>query len=796
MKKKFLCIAEKPSVSKELEAVYKKHGHPQYDIDFAAFHGHLMRLPDAEYYDEKYKKWNLDDLPILPTFKYIEEDKKSCRALVDRIKKGGYDGLINACDAGREGELIFYSFYEGEKLSLPVLRFWASDVTEETLTKALQNLVDSQRYEGLREASKLRAEFDWLVGINLSRAATLKSGTKVPIGRVQSPTLKLIVDRELEIRNFVPQDFYEIKARFKTDAGEAYDGTLLREPDYKNTRFDKKEEAEAKVATIAKTAVVLDVQQTRQTTKAPSLYSLVELQKDASKYFGFRADKTLNIAQSLYETHKILSYPRTESRFLPTAMANEIWDHLMPIKGVPELKEYVAKLDSARVDSIMKSKSYVDNAKITDHHAIIPTKESVASVWGNLSEDEKKLFTLVCKRLIAIFMDPYVVLKTSLTTESADGSRFTTSGKVVQQKGFSVLYSSNAKDTILPAVKKGDKLSVAKTGIVEKQTKPPMRYNTETLLTAMQNVGKKLTSEQLRKVLRDTAGLGTSATRAEILKKLETHNYVTIQRQCFVPTDFGIAVCQNFEQRGAFSAELTAVWEDKLKKVENSELSVTDFRSQMKDYVISETKEASATDCNLRMLSYPIVGKCPLCGETMRSYKDYFVCEQYKKKDKPCTGCFKKDFFGHRITDAEMRGILKGKPTKEYELKSPRGKSWKSAIAFVPERGCLGIANSKESSHENINEKDFAEKNKISSCPNCGGTIYKAKNYYLCSNKNEKQCPFICSINICGYEVTPEDIKETVENGQTKKKRNFIWKSGKKGTAYLALEGGKVGFKF
>jgi len=210
-------------------------------------------------------------------------------------------------------------------------------------------------------------------------------------------------------------------------------------------------------------------------------------------------------------------------------------------------------------------------------------------------------------------------------------------------KGYSALYQSDAKDVILPAVKKGDQLQVGKTGLAAKQTKPPARYNTTTLLADMENAAKKMTSEQMRKILRDVSGLGTPATRADILKKLETHNFVTMQRQNFVPTDFGIAVCKNFENRGAFSAELTAIWEEKLKRVENGDMIPAEFRAEMKNYVISETHDASQTECNLKMLSYPIVGKCPLCGNTMRSYKDYFVCENYKKGDTPCKGCFRKE---------------------------------------------------------------------------------------------------------------------------------------------------------
>lgn len=793
---KLLCIAEKPSVTREIEAVYKKYGHPQHQIDFAAFHGHLMKLADADYYDPKYKHWAAEDLPILPKFQYLEEDKASCKQLMQKIKNGGYDGLINACDAGREGELIFYSFYEAEKLTLPVLRFWASDVTEETLKKALHSLKDAKDFQGLRDASKLRAEADWLVGINMTRAATVKSKTKVPIGRVQSPTLKLVVDRELEIKNFVPQDFFEVKARFAVASGETYDGTFLVPPDHKETRIDKKEEAEKIQGSIGKTAVVTEVHEELQKTKAPTLYSLTELQKDASKMFGFRADKTLDLAQNLYQTHKILSYPRTESRFLPTAMKSEIQGHLAAIQDIPELKPYVTALSPTHVDKIMSSKAYVDNAKITDHHAIIPTKQKPN--LSKLTDDEKKLYLLVCKRLVAIFMPPYQVMKTTLLSTCANGNVFRTTGKVVKDPGYSVLYASNAKDVILPAVKKGDPLTVKKTGLVAKQTTPPQRYTTATLLAAMQNVGQKLSSQEMRQILKESAGIGTPATRASILSKLEGYGMVVVRRQAFVPTDFGMAVVNSYQQHKVFSPELTAEWENQLRKVEENNLDPNVFRSTLAEFVKKEVAHALTVETNLRFLSRPIVGECPFCGSPMRSLDKYFVCSNYKNGPKPCNGCFNKEFFGHKITDAEMRGILSGKPTKPLSLKAPSGKTWTAGIMYDSNKKSLRMAGSTDFSHADVDVGKITEKNKICTCPYCGGTIYKAKNYYLCSNRSvaEKNCEFIIPVQKCGYTITMTDVRELAEYGQTKEKRSFIWKNGTRGFAFIALENNGIQLVF
>lgn len=790
---KGLCIAEKPSVSREQKAIAEKNGYGN-RLDFASFHGHLMKLPQADFYDPKYEKWKKEDLPIIPDFVYVEEDTKSCKELLSKIRNGGYSYIINSCDAGREGELIFYSFYEAEGLTLPVYRLWASDVTEETMNKAFHNLFEAKHFDGLREASKLRAKADWLAGINFTRAATLQAQTKVPIGRVLSPTLALIVEREKEIRAFVEEDLFEVHAKFEGSAG-TYEGIYMIPPELKEFRFKDKAKAEEAKAKVGKTGVVKDVVAVKQATKAPSLYSLVELQKDASRYFGFKADKTLNIAQSLYETHKVLTYPRTESRFLPTSMVGEIWDHINPISSIPELEPYVKALQPQVVDSVMHSKSYVDNAKITDHHALIPTK--IKPNLSKMSEDEKKIYTLVCKRLLAIFMSAYEVEKTTITTVTDDGSTFRTTGKVVTNPGFSVLYTHDSKDVILPPVKKGDSVKVSKVGIATGKTRPPKRYTTDTLLAAMQNVGQKLTSSELRKILRETAGLGTSATRAEILKKLENYNYVVTQRQSYVPTDFGMAVVESFGNQGIFSPELTAKWESKLQDIESGKMAPTDFYREMVEYTKRETGALMGINCNLRLLSYPIVGECPFCHAPLRSYKDYFVCDNYKSPTNPCIGCYSKKFLDHVLTDAEFRGILKGKPTKVYKLTSEKQqKSWNSAIGFDPEKKKITFAQAKTKSFEKTDTSKVVERSKICDCPVCGGTIYKAKNFYLCSNRADLGCEFKCGITIAHYNVTEEDIKEICKYGHTLQKKDFIWKSGKKGSARLSREGNNIKFDF
>ena len=785
---KLLCLAEKPSVARELQEAYKQYGCPMGIVEFSSFFGHVMGLPDADYYDEKFKKWDGTDLPIVPNFEYVPINKKAVSELLSKIKNGHYDALINACDAGREGEHIFYAFYEGSGLTLPVYRLWASDVTMETLGKALGNLLPESQFDGLRAAAKLRAKFDWLTGINLTRAATLSSQTKVVIGRVQSPTLKLLVDRENEIRNFVPKDFFEVKARFGIGS-DTYDGVFFREDG--ETRFSKESEAQAIVNDIGKTATVKDVTAKKVSTKAPSLYSLVELQKDAAKMLGFKADKTLDIAQNLYEKLKLITYPRTESRALPTAMTGEIDQHIVVMAQIPELKPIVENLQQSKIDSVMKDKSYVDNAKVTDHHAIIPTK--IKANINNMSKDELAVYTLICKRFLSIFMPAYVVEKTDVLTETETGKSFKSSGKVVVDPGYSILYPHNSKDVVLPPLKKGDTVSIKKAAVTKGTTKPPARYNTATLLAAMQNVGQQLSNAEMRKILRDTAGLGTSATRAEILSKLETYRLVTIQKNCFVPTDFAMAVVSSFGQSQTFSPELTADWEMKLRDVEEGKMQEQDFYNEVLSFVQEETEKFLNTKSNLKVLSWPIVGNCPFCGKPMRSFKDYFVCEDYKHGDTPCIGCFRKEFFGHTLSDPEMRNLLNGK-TINVKMVTKEGKKWTGPIKIDIAEKRIKIA-IEDSSNEEGEHGATKTKKEICTCPNCGGSIYKAKNYYLCTGRDEG-CELLCKIDLFGYTVTEEDIKKICQDGTLGRKEKFVWKSGRSGFAIIVLKDGKIGFEF
>lgn len=789
---KYLLLAEKPSVMRDIKEVYQKYKNDYpFELDFGAFHGHLMELAQPADYDPSLKKWNLADLPIIPNvFRYKESDPASCKNLMAMIRSGGYDALINACDAGREGEHIFFSFYEAHGLKIPVLRFWASDTTEETIKKTLHHLVPAAHYDGLRQAAKYRAQLDWLAGINFSRSVSLQTKKKANIGRVVSPTLKIIVDREREIQHFVPKDFFEVQAVFDTATGE-YAGTYLKPPEMK-TRFDKREDAEAVLKSLGKTGVVKEVQSKQKSTKAPTLYSLTELQKDASRQFGYNADKTEAIAQSLYEKH-LTSYPRTESRFLPTGMVPELMDHLKPLNATP-LKPYVAKITQARIDQVTKTKDYVDNAKITDHHAIIPTKD-ICKDFNALTKDEQNLYLLICKRFLAIFMDPYISQSTVIITD-VNGNLFKSVGKVEVSKGYSVLYAAKTKDILLPAVKKGEQVTVKKSDLRKGQTQPPDRFNTATLLEAMQNAGNFLSSEESRKILRETAGLGTPATRKDILAKLESTGMCSLKKTVFYPTNFGIALIDAIGNRMICSPQMTADWEKRLKEVEEGTYQ-GNFSDDIQEYITKETKDIiDKVSVDLSAYAFEVIGKCPKCGSPVVEGKNYYLCSQYKKS---CDFLIPKEKMGAKITKKDAAALLSGKQTAEKKMTTQTGKTLNDTLIldqnFKVAPGFAARKAAMITDDPSVDPSEVKDIKALGTCPACGGKIYTANKFYLCTNRTSGACTWSIAKNIRSSPISEKDVIDLL-SGKTTEVHSFVWASGKKGKARLKLNGTKLEFIF
>ena len=787
---KALLIAEKPSLMRDIQQVYNRM-HFADDVDFSAFVGHVVALKEPDEYKEEWgKPWRVEVLPMIPEpFEY--KPSKSAydvfKQVRDKIKTGKYDYLINACDAGREGELIFQAFYDAIGCKLPVKRLWASDTTEDTLKEALNNLIPDTEpsLQRLKASSKYRAYFDWLLGMNLSRAITLKSKQNVPIGRVMTPTLAIIVNRELEITNFKPTNYYQLEADF----GD-YKGTWFNPATGDNKIMDLKKAEDIKNR-IGKDATVADVAKERKKNYAPTLHSLLELQKEANKAYGYSAQQTLDIAQALYEKHKLISYPRTESRYLPKNLADKLPKHLQALTAVPTLKaEAEAVLaDKSRMEAVMKSKKYVDDKKVTDHHAIIVT-QTIPALTA-LKEEERNVYLLVAKRMLAIFLDPYVVDKTTVITNVGE-DQFKSSGSVVIDLGYMRLYKTKTEDSELPALKKGDARTVQNLKLLTKETTPPSRYDDSSLLQAMANAGGFVDDEELQSILKETAGLGTSATRAGIIEKLISRKMITKKGKSFYATKFGIDIIESLRGRDIISPELTAKWEMKLTQVEEGKLDMYAFRDEMIAYTQEVTKDFM-TNVDAKIESQKTsdkepMGKCPVCSSDVLEGKGAYYCKNAKFLGGSCELSIPKVFGEAKITKTEAKKLLAGKETKELSFKWKSGKTGKGKLV-LDAQGKMTFANANSSA-----SAQSATTASFGNCPCCDKPLKSTANYVLCEGYKET-CQFIIARTISGAKLSNEDI-EALLKGETTQEKTFTWKSGKTGKARLKLENNKVEFVF
>lgn len=776
---KGLVLAEKPSLMRAIQSAYQADKF-SFDLDFAAFHGHLMGLAQPSDYHTEWEKWSIDELPLIPDkFRYLPVDRDSVQKILAKIKAGHYDFLVNACDAGREGELIFWSFYEANGLTLDVKRLWSSTTVESDLKQALHHLRPASDFDNLRASAKFRAEFDWLTGMNFSRAVSLKTKKKANIGRVVTPTLKMVVDREREIINFVPEAFYEVGMILEKD-GEKFPGVVLVPPDLKQTRFTKKADAQAVLSSLKDTGTVLSVEKNRKSTKAPTLYSTLELQKDANRYYKFRATKTDALAQDLYEAGYI-SYPRTECRFIPTSLVPDIPKLLKPLERFPELTTPLTLVTPASIKAATTGKTYVDDSKLTDHHAIIPT--TAVFDPSTLSADQYKLYLLIAKRFLAIFLPPYVIDVTSALID-CNGNTVKAAGRVVVDKGFSTLYQDKSKDTPLPPLNKGDIVKVSKGSLHEGSTKPPDRYTDKTLLDAMANAGRFVSAAEQRAVLKETAGIGTGATRSGILDKLEKTGMVKVDKGVFTPSAFGMSLIDAIGERDVCSPAMTAKWEELLRDLEEHG-NPAKFEGKMLSYIKAETADIIAhVTADLSPFQFEEIGTCPLCGRAVVASKNFFRCVNYKAEKDPCTFIVsRKETMGTIVSEQDMKDMLAGKPTAVKTLTAKDGNKYKAALV-INKDGRVAPAIGENAPKESAVRSKTNLIAGICKCPLCkDGRVYKAKKYYLCTNK-DAGCPLILGQEICNAEITEEDVMSLIK-GDTTVAKTFTWKTGKTGKAKL-----------
>ncbi|MDD6145930.1 MAG: DNA topoisomerase III [Oscillospiraceae bacterium] len=613
---KTLVLAEKPSVARDIARVLgcRQKGDgcligEKYIVTWAL--GHLVTLADPEAYDEKYKRWQLEDLPMLPEkmkLTVIKQTSKQYRAVSALMKRPDVSALVIATDAGREGELVARWIMMKAHWKGPAYRLWISSQTDRAIKEGFAHLKDAKEYDNLYYSAQARAEADWLVGLNVTRALTCKYNAQLSAGRVQTPTLALIVQREEEILAFQPKDYYTLQALFR-------DFTATFRDSKNNTRFSDKAFVEKAAEKIkGKTATVAEAERTSKRTAPPAAYDLTELQRDANKKYGYSAKQTLSLMQSLYEYHKVLTYPRTDSRYITDDIVATIPERLRAMAVGPYQK---SAMNLAK--NPILTKHIVNNAKVTDHHAIIPTEQSPD--FSRLSYDERNIYDLVVRRFMAVLSPDFQYDEVKLRLE-CEGLSFTAKGKSVTSPGWKAFYSADDEDEEdegenrsqqLPEIKKGMKLPVSGAKIVCGKTKPPARYTEATLLSAMENPSKQISDKNLKAVIETTSGLGTPATRADIIEKLFDNFSIERVGKEIHPTAKGKQLIRIVPD-DLKSAELTAKWEQQLQNISRGKADMKKFIAEMRDYSTHLVSTVIASNAQYTHEN-ATKDKCPLCGK-------------------------------------------------------------------------------------------------------------------------------------------------------------------------------------
>jgi DNA topoisomerase-3 len=702
---KTLVIAEKPSVGSDLTKVLpgaftKGEGFlegPEHVVTWAV--GHLVQLADPDEYDPKYAKWRMPDLPIAPKkFKLVvrdERSKKQMNVVKRALDRDDLDYVINACDAGREGELIFAYLYEKTGSKLPVKRLWLNSMTTSAIKEAFSSLRPAEEFHTLEEAARSRSEADWIVGMNATRAATIRLRSSfdgaVSLGRVQTPTLAILARRELEIRAFKPEPYWVVDARFLAlpeDPRRAYDGRFHAGA---NPRVASAEEAAAIVAACdGQTGTITKLDKTERKDRPPLLYDLTSLQSEASSRFGFTARRTLGAAQRLYEEHKALTYPRTNSRFITS-------DMIPDIKPIAELvgaqKEYAAASRYVTGLDMLPLGRVVNNEKVTDHHAIIPTLAERHPV-DRMDADDRRIYDLVVRRFLAVFHPEAVFENTRVETTVASSHVFRTRGKVLLVPGWRGVYGEGADadatavededegaEQQLPKLAQGEQAAVHRIKSDAKETKPPRRYSDGSLLRAMETAGKLVDDEELREAMKDS-GIGTPATRASIIERLLQVGYIERDGRALVVTEKGVNVIRLLGEHALTSPTMTGEWEHRLANIETGEDTREAF---MADIVKFAEQTVEQLDTTLKDVRIPKanLGPCPVCRQDIMENRKGYSC--WSREDPGCGFVIWKAKAGKTLPVSLAKELIKTGRTERpvTGFKSRAGKSFRSRLALM-----------------------------------------------------------------------------------------------------------------
>jgi DNA topoisomerase-3 len=838
---KSLVIAEKPSVAQDIVRAltpvagkFEKHAeyfeNERYVVTSAV--GHLVEIKAPEEYEVKRGKWSFAHLPVIPPhFELAPIDKAKTRlnAVVKLVKRKDVTELINACDAGREGELIFRLIvqYAGidKKSPKPVRRLWLQSMTPEAIREGFQRLRDDEQMRGLADAARSRSEADWLVGINGTRAMTAFNSRDggfflTTVGRVQTPTLSIVVEREEKIRKHVPRDYWEVRASFGVAAGR-YDGKWFdpkfkkdeNDPDRRADRLWSERDAQAIAEAVRGKAGTVTEEAKPSSQSSPLLYDLTSLQREANGRFGFSAKTTLSLAQALYEKHKVLTYPRTDSRALPEDYLGVVKNTVKMIaeEDMPgPLRELSAHAKKALKEGYIKpSRRVFDNAKVSDHFAIIPTLQAPR----NLTDAEAKLYDMVVKRFLAVFFPPAEYMVTTRITTVA-GHQFQTNGKVLVNPGWLAVYGKEAQDedaTLVP-VTQGEKANNEEINVIGLRTKPPARYTEATLLSAMEGAGKLIDDDELREAMQEK-GLGTPATRAAIIEGLIMEKYLVREGRELIPTAKAFQLMTLLRGLGVedlTKPELTGNWEYQLAQMEHGRLKRDQFMDEIAKMAERIVRKAKEYDRDTIPGDYATLKTpCPNCGGTVKENYRRFVCVgDAAAEDGGCGFSITKIPGGRAFELDEVEAFLAHKKIGPLEgFRSKAGwpftaelklvyddelKNWKLEFDFGED------AKQSEEAGEPV---DFSGHEPLGHCPKCKGRVFEHGANYVCEHAvgAHVTCDFKSGKIILQQPIAREQMAKLLATGKTDLLENFVSnKTRRKFKAFLAYDAkeGKVVFGF
>ncbi|MFO1315364.1 MAG: DNA topoisomerase III [Burkholderiales bacterium] len=809
---KSLIIAEKPSVAADIaRALGGFTRHDDYfereDYVLSSAVGHLLEIGMPEEEEVKRGKWTFAHLPAVPSkfaLKPIEKNENRLKTLLKLIKRKDVTALVNACDAGREGELIFRYIVQYAKTGKPIRRLWLQSMTPAAIRDGFSALRSDETMLPLADAAVCRSEADWLVGINGTRAMTAFNSRAggfqlTTVGRVQTPTLAILVEREEKIRAFVPRDYWEIVGTFRAAGGE-YTGRWFDEkfrrheddPDLRAERVWEAARAQAIAGKCAGKPGIVSEESKPSTQSPPLLYDLTSLQREANGRFGFSARTTLSLAQALYEKHKVLTYPRTDSRALPE-------DYLGTVKStLEELAETNAfggfAREIIRQKWVRPNKRIFDNAKISDHFAIIPTLVRPK----HLNDAEAKLYDMVVRRFLAVFFPAAEHLVTTRITR-VEGEPFKTEGKVLVSPGWLAVYGKEAQgdESTLPPVKPDEQVATEKVDVVPLVTRPPPRLSEATLLSAMEGAGKLIEDDELREAMREK-GLGTPATRAAIIEGLIAERYIYREGKELTPTAKAFSLMTLLHGLGIpelFSPELTAEWEFKLAQMEHGQLKRGAFMREIVDmtgHIVAQAKnyESDTIPGDFATLATP----CPKCGGEVHEKYRKFQCVNPK-----CDFAFWKILGGRQLEPREAEVLISTREVGPLEgFRSKLGRPFTAKLR-------MNDANEVEfdfgnaGADDDAEAPDFSDRTPLGACPKCGARVFEHGNAYVCEKAvgPEKTCDFRSGRTILQRPVEPAQMQKLLATKKTDLLQFVSTRTRRPFSAFLVVQpDGRVGFEF